>query len=1020
MVMFTNSQLTNVSNLFNKTKINDEFEIMFNNYRSDNKLSIIKFMNILKYIKYRSEIDKIKLNHEVILDIIFDYEPNTFFRVSIKGIKEINEFLNLVHQRSNHVIFSILLTQSEFINNDNYKYIKKIKDPKDIIDLDLYDIRIRKAREEVLSEKEMKTILNIGLSSNSKICFRYKNRLSLELLKNEYETLNIDLTTIQTNSNVNDLILSNKTYELEIDYSLFKEKKEKEEILKRIHLEIINIKKVLEGTDILLNKEESGQIIDVYKKLVYFNDLSNSSNLYSMQPISVEVQHIVDKIPNKYSVTDKADGEKTQLFIYQKNVYLISNNLNIVKTKYTSKYSNTILEGELIYFPELKKNLFMGFDCLFFNNIDQRNEINIKKRISYVTTICKDLNEIYETKEYIDTFNIDNQTQFYLKEIENFYKKLNLELSKINHNDFLFFPKLFLYPTGANSSEVFSFAYNLWNYCTIKKNNINIDCPYTLDGIIFTGIEQKYTRDKREQKYPIYKYKPPSTNSIDVYLLYQRNTETGGYLEVYDNSIGISKNNKIYRIGNLYVGDLVGNKELPVPFLKEENNFEVFFPLEKGEVRDVDGNYVQDATVIELIYNNDPTIQHQYRWTILRTRWDKTESVITQQKKYGNFKDVAIKTWNSIKDAITIDEIKNLANPNSYPKQQKILQSRISSSIISSDRQQDIYYQKITNLARKMRDYHNWIKSIIIYTYCTPFKEYKNSQEHRTSILDIGCGQGGDILKWYHAKVAEYVGIDTDYYGIYSSTNGALSRYNEFKRKFPNFGKVTWIQADGSALLNSKNQTSKIPTMSQENKELIDKTFNKKKFDIFSAQFSIHYLFDTKESIKNLIENIKNHLKLGGFIILTLFDAKQIIEKLGDKDVFTSFYTDDDGNRKKFFEIVKKFDGKYSDKEGQSIDVHISWIMEENKYITEYLVSEKLLTNTMEEAGCRLVESDLFSNLYFLNQPYFTNVIEHEENPKNYKFYKNVAEYYGDLKGVDKESKLWTFLNRYYVFQKIK
>ena len=392
---------------------------------------------------------------------------------------------------------------------------------------------------------------------------------------------------------------------------------------------------------------------------------------------------------------------------------------------------------------------------------------------------------------------------------------------------------------------------------------------------------------------------------------------------------------------------------------------------------------------------------------------------MTQQKKYGNFKDVAIKTWNSIKEAITIEEIKNLANPISYPKQQKILQSRLSSSIISSDRQQDIYYQKITNLARKMRDYHNWIKSIIIYTYCTPFKEYKNSKEHRTSILDIGCGQGGDILKWYHAKVSEYVGIDTDYYGIYSSTNGALSRYNEFKRKFPNFGKVTWIQADGSALLNSVNQKAKIPTMSQENKELIDKTFNKKKFDIFSAQFSIHYLFDTKESINNLIENIKNHLKLGGFIILTLFDAKQVMEKLGDKDTFTSYYTDDDGNRKKFFEIIKKFDGKNIDKEGQAIDVHISWIMEENKYITEYLVSETLLTKTMEKAGCRIVDTDLFSNLFFLNQPYFTNVIQHEENPKNYKFYKNVAEYYGDLKGVDKESKLFTFLNRYYIFQKI-
>ena len=74
----------------------------------------------------------------------------------------------------------------------------------------------------------------------------------------------------------------------------------------------------------------------------------------------------------------------------------------------------------------------------------------------------------------------------------------------------------------------------------------------------------------------------------------------------------------------------------------------------------------------------------------------------------------------------------------------------------------------------------------------------------------------------------------------------------------------------------------------------------------------------------------------------------------------------------------------------------------------------------MGKASCKLVETDLFSNLYTINQPYFTNVIEHEENPKNYQFYKKVAAYYEDLKGVDKESKVFSFLNRYYVYQKVK
>ena len=100
---------------------------------------------------------------------------------------------------------------------------------------------------------------------------------------------------------------------------------------------------------------------------------------------------------------------------------------------------------------------------------------------------------------------------------------------------------MFLFPTGGDNSEVYSFSHLIWNACT---TNMKISCPYILDGIIYTGIDQKYTKDKREHKYPIYKYKPPHTNSIDIFLTFQRNTETGGYLEIFDNSIGNNgKNN---------------------------------------------------------------------------------------------------------------------------------------------------------------------------------------------------------------------------------------------------------------------------------------------------------------------------------------------------------------------------------------------------------------------------------------------------------------------------------------------
>jgi hypothetical protein len=76
------------------------------------------------------------------------------------------------------------------------------------------------------------------------------------------------------------------------------------------------------------------------------------------------------------------------------------------------------------------------------------------------------------------------------------------------------------------------------------------------------------------------------------------------------------------------------------------------------------------------------------------------------------------------------------------------------------------------------------------------------------------------------------------------------------------------------------------------------------------------------------------------------------------------------------------------------------------------------MIKTMEKAGCRLIDSDNFSNLYNINKPWFTDVIQHEENPKNKKYYEDVAKFYGNLKGPDKESKIYSFLNRYYIFQK--
>ena len=96
--MFTvnNTAITqSIKNLFTKVNENTEFEVMFYNYNATNKLTITKFMNLLNYVQYRSQQDKLELIQETSLDACYCHSINNIYRITVNSIDRINKILNL-------------------------------------------------------------------------------------------------------------------------------------------------------------------------------------------------------------------------------------------------------------------------------------------------------------------------------------------------------------------------------------------------------------------------------------------------------------------------------------------------------------------------------------------------------------------------------------------------------------------------------------------------------------------------------------------------------------------------------------------------------------------------------------------------------------------------------------------------------------------------------------------------------------------------------------------------------------
>ena len=1048
--------LKSIEALFQRVDDSKEFEFIFFSKKRE-EMNKEKYVMLLKFMRaMRAGKDlKIEGPHQT-LDVVYTAETGLSYRIEIDGSDAINQQLQRVSniQNRNYVIFKFLLQMIKR-GAKNIRFGLKSRDGDDNVDIDDLNLRARLSSEIDLTDGVKKgklqaeysnSIVNAlltggrlsleeGANTNSSIRYRLKERTSLYFdgEKDGSHFSRIDLTNTKTVDNIQRLQTMFSNYELEIEYGVKNSKSMDLAHLSKIFEMSETVLKLVQQSAFIVGNTQSENVVSFYRDMMGIGE--KLSGLVARQAVSLEVQHATEILPNRYAVTDKADGDRYFMIIMDGGVYLISSNLNVRDTgivlddKLSQKYQGTIMDGEFLFLSSERRHMFMVFDCLRIGPTDIRGELKLMDRLKAADQIIDDCFVFdgqtgFKYKEPTTGsggFDISKMAEFYGRELIRFYGVLNEDIKKVKTYP-LIRRKFFMAVTGAKNWEIFTYSVEYWNRYT---KDPNVKFPYLLDGLIYHPLEQAYITNANQSKYAEYKWKPPSKNSIDFYIEFVKDSVTHRVLDIYDNSNSAMVRNKPYRICKLFVGQGVKGKEYPVPFTKNGVS-DCYVYLTDGEPRDESGDIISDKTVVEFYYQNDPSIIPRQRWIPIKTRYDKTESVERYGRKYGNYSTTADRIWRSIINPILMADMIELAKGNTPQRNyydQKIAQMNktIDHALIVEVNKENKYYQKQTKLASSMRQYHNFIKSNLIYTYCN--KMYNSNAQ--LSVLDIACGRGGDINKFYYTAVASYVGIDIDAEGIKSPVDGAVSRYNRQRKKKPNFPDMYFIQADARAILEYDTQVKALSGMDDRNKRLLERFFpttgKKMLFDRVNCQFALHYFLENQQSWDNFKQNLNNHLRAGGYFMATTFDGHQVIKAIGDKDAFSVYQDDDEGNKRLFFEVVKKYeDIKPGEKigVGQPIDLHAAWMFNEGVYFTEYLVDVDFLAEELErDCDMELIDSGLFQDQMAIHRQFLTDSVDYESTRDTQGYLRKTGRYYEDT-DINLKCREYTNLNRYYVFRK--
>ena len=725
------------------------------------------------------------------------------------------------------------------------------------------------------------------------------------------ELFRIDFSMVKSRSlkteSLRDILKKDHTYELEIEF-IKKDTLIEPENISNGFFKIIN--------KILQSYQESEFILSPTQQQLYEREFK-LSNLKFINPVTFKRNHLYESNPysiwNGYTVTIKADGERSGLYIARdRNVLKITSRpLKITWTGLkclNDNYHGTFLDGEFI--PQ--KNLYCIFDIYHYKNKS--------------TTSLPLYDDKKESRlNYCNMFINDIQKDFVMESTKN---PMKIET------------KLFKVGDGQAMQQAI-------------MELLELKYEYETDGLIFTPakspVAPKEDTDKNTWK-RVYKWKPPHQNSIDFLLrlstdftfdpildtkvckgelyvtqrdndiiLYPCETMTGEFVQKQ-----LPQDLKLLSEGGFGMPALFQPSSPPNP-----NAYQILVPVDdKNLCYSDDGKRVESNTMIECSYNTETK-----RWLVLRTRYEKTlqfKEQSSKNKSYGQDFRVAEDIWNSIHVPVMEDMLVKFVD-------------------IPLEELDDTYYIEIDRKNRILQpsyEFHNKVIKMGLYDKCT---------SENSTLLELASGQGGDYHKWKKQRLSKVVGIE------YSESNikMACKRYVEDKKLNPSQYRPLVLYVKGT--FNEplyQQESSKFKILNGEEKgttKYLEQFENLKKFDNISCQFAIHYACESEEVFRIFVKNVAMHCKDKFFG--TCPDGKAIYTLLAGKP--KHMFTDGKnvgGEYQKLYEDTEQWT--------ESFGMGINVTMESFETTKEFLVPFQKVTDIFKEEGFELEESHMFQELY--------------------------------------------------------